>query len=99
MKTMNENQPFEIENKGKGNSDVEGIDKSTSTTICPALHHIGIMTLHLDEMVDWYGKVLGTKLTFKSSSPLGKNSSMSMSGVWLLMTKPITASRWSRSLV
>ncbi|EFH86890.1 VOC family protein [Ktedonobacter racemifer] len=27
--------------------------------ICPTFHHFGVITAHLEEMLDWYAKVLG----------------------------------------
>jgi catechol 2,3-dioxygenase len=34
----------------------------------PILHHIGIMTLDIKKMTDWYSKVLGMKSNFENSS-------------------------------
>src|SRR5262245_5313956 len=31
----------------------------------PTLHHVNLKTCRLDEMIDWYGKVVGTTLVFK----------------------------------
>src|SRR6478609_4713068 len=31
----------------------------------PALHHVTLKTIKLDEMVDWYGKVVGMKPNYK----------------------------------
>lgn len=79
---MKENHFFEVANVGNRNSDVLDVDKSTSI-IRPTLHHIGVTTLHLDQMVDWYAKVLGTTPTFQTSTPLGKEASLSMRGIWV----------------
>src|SRR6202167_6663045 len=34
--------------------------------IKPALHHATMRTSHLDEMVDWYGRVIGARVTFRN---------------------------------
>jgi catechol-2,3-dioxygenase len=31
----------------------------------PALHHVNFKTLRLQEMIDWYGLVIGTSVTFQ----------------------------------
>ena len=36
--------------------------------IRPKLHHVTIKTRHLPEMVAWYGKVVGTKVTFQDAN-------------------------------
>jgi catechol 2,3-dioxygenase len=35
--------------------------------IRPTLHHFGLTTAHLEEMLDWYAKVLGMITNFQSS--------------------------------
>jgi catechol 2,3-dioxygenase len=35
--------------------------------ISPTLHHFGVTTAHLEEMLDWYAKVLGMTTNFQSS--------------------------------
>jgi catechol 2,3-dioxygenase len=35
--------------------------------ICPTLHHFGLATAHLEEMLDWYARVLGMTTNFQSS--------------------------------
>ncbi len=34
--------------------------------IKPKLHHVTIKTSHLDEMIEWYGLVIGAKVQFKN---------------------------------
>jgi catechol-2,3-dioxygenase len=31
----------------------------------PTLHHVNLKTVRLDEMIDWYGKVLGLEVAFR----------------------------------
>jgi len=38
-------------------------------TIHPRLQHFGLMTGNLDAMLDWYGKVLGMTVNFRSGPP------------------------------
>ncbi len=42
----------------------QGSEKSS--IIHPTLHHFGVTTTHLEEMVDWYTKVLGMTTNFQS---------------------------------
>lgn len=49
----------------------------SNSIIRPTLHHFGVTTRHLEEMIDWYAKVLGTKPNLQSSLPLGKEASLS----------------------
>ena len=35
------------------------------TMIMPKLHHVTMKTSHLDQMIDWYGKVIGAKVQFR----------------------------------
>ena len=38
----------------------------TSTRVIhPTLHHVNLKTNRLDEMIDWYGQVVGTTVTYK----------------------------------
>jgi catechol 2,3-dioxygenase len=53
MKTSH--QPFEEEKH----------TMATSQVITPTLHHVNLKTNRLDEMIDWYGLVVGSKVTFK----------------------------------
>jgi catechol 2,3-dioxygenase-like lactoylglutathione lyase family enzyme len=39
----------------------------SSALIGPTLHHFGLTTAHLEEMLDWYAKVLGMITNFQSS--------------------------------
>jgi catechol 2,3-dioxygenase len=40
---------------------------ATSTTITrPSLHHVTMKTSRLDEMIEWYGLVLGTQVQFRN---------------------------------
>ena len=36
------------------------------STISPKLHHVTFKTARLDEMVDWYGTVLGSRVMFRN---------------------------------
>jgi catechol 2,3-dioxygenase len=36
-----------------------------SAMIKPKLHHVTMKTSHLDEMIEWYGKVIGAKVQFR----------------------------------
>jgi catechol 2,3-dioxygenase len=36
-----------------------------TATIRPTFHHVNLKTLDLDRLIDWYGLVLGTKVTFR----------------------------------
>jgi catechol 2,3-dioxygenase len=38
---------------------------TATTVIHPTLHHVNLKTNRLDEMIDWYGEVVGTTVTFK----------------------------------
>jgi catechol 2,3-dioxygenase len=37
-----------------------------TTTIRPSLHHVTMKTSHLDEMIEWYGLVLGMQVQFRN---------------------------------
>ena len=37
----------------------------TETTIRPTLHHVTFKTTRLQEMVDWYAKVVGADVNFR----------------------------------
>jgi catechol 2,3-dioxygenase len=37
----------------------------TETTIRPTLHHVNFKTTRLQEMIDWYAKVVGVDVTFQ----------------------------------
>src|SRR5579859_5102060 len=37
--------------------------------IHPTLHHFGVVTRHLEEMVDWYARVVGMVTIYQSSHP------------------------------
>jgi catechol 2,3-dioxygenase len=55
-----------------------------SALIHPTLHHFGVVTRHLEEMVDWYAKVLGMVTVHQSSAPLGKEEApSSLRAVWV----------------
>ncbi|RFU69293.1 VOC family protein [Bacillus sp. V59.32b] len=51
--------------------------------IRPTLHHFGIITGNLDEMVDWYNKVLGTTTILESSTSMGVDQNQAPVGAWL----------------
>ena len=38
---------------------------STTQVISPALHHVNLKTTQLQAMIDWYGAVVGSKVTFQ----------------------------------
>ena len=40
------------------------MSSSAGQTRGPILHHVNLKTTRLQEMIDWYGNVLGTKATF-----------------------------------
>jgi len=42
---------------------------NTETTVHPRLQHFGLMTGNLDAMLDWYRKVLGMTVNFRSAPP------------------------------
>ena len=42
---------------------------NTEITIHPKLQHYGLTTSKLDEMIDWYGKVLGMTVNHRSKIP------------------------------
>jgi catechol 2,3-dioxygenase len=35
--------------------------------VCPTFHHFGVLTARLEEMIEWYAKVLGMKTNFQST--------------------------------
>lgn len=37
----------------------------TETTIRPTLHHVNFKTARLQEMIDWYAKVVGADVNFR----------------------------------
>ena len=39
--------------------------------IHPTLHHFGVETRHLEEMVDWYAKVVGMTTRYSTSREVG----------------------------
>lgn len=39
-----------------------------NTVICPTFHHFGVLTSHMEEMIDWYSKVLGMMVRFQSTT-------------------------------
>lgn len=43
---------------------------NTENTVHPKLHHYGLITGQLKEMVDWYGKVLGMKINNQATIPV-----------------------------
>jgi catechol 2,3-dioxygenase len=42
-----------------------------SSIISPTLHHFGVVTRHLERMVDWYAKVVGMVTIYSTSSARG----------------------------
>ena len=64
-----------------GSEEQEKVEKishvsESNSIIRPTLHHFGVTTKHLDEMIDWYAKVLGTKPNYQSTLPIGKGASL-----------------------
>jgi catechol-2,3-dioxygenase len=39
-----------------------------TATIRPAFHHFNLKTTRLDELIDWYGAVVGAEVTFRDAS-------------------------------
>src|SRR5258706_6156423 len=51
-----------------------------SSSIQHTLHHFGVVTRHLDEMVDWYAKVLGMVTNYSTANDAwGSEAGMSVS--------------------
>ena len=50
--------------------------------IHPKLHHVNFKTTRLEEMIDWYGVLLGTEVLFRFRSAPGSPT-----------TRPTTGSR------
>ena len=38
---------------------------NTEQTIKPTMHHVNLKTNRLNEMIDWYASVIGTKVNFQ----------------------------------
>jgi catechol-2,3-dioxygenase len=51
--------------------------------IRPTLHHFGLTTARLEEMVDWYATVLGMTPNLRSTAALGPEGGASVAGVWV----------------
>ena len=43
-------------------------ESEKSAIISPTFHHFGVLTTRLEEMMDWYAKVLGMKTNFQSTT-------------------------------
>ena len=43
---------------------------NTEITVHPRLHHLGLITAKLDEMTEWYRKVLGMTMTQRAKIPM-----------------------------
>ena len=54
--------------KGAQATPLATIGGKLSEVIKPAFHHVTIKTSRLQEMVDWYGLVVGTKVTFQDAN-------------------------------
>jgi len=65
-------------------------ESEKSSLIHPTLHHFGVTTTHLEEMVDWYAKVLGMTMTFQSSHGLAFLSNDRAHHRIALLTLPAT---------
>ena len=48
--------------------------------IRPKLHHVTIKTSHLDEMITWYGLVIGAEVQFRDQSPPGPPTTLPITG-------------------
>src|SRR5208283_1199465 len=42
---------------------------NNESIILPRLQHVGIATANVDAMVEWYGKVLGMTVTYRTARP------------------------------
>ena len=51
--------------------------------IRPTLHHFGLTTARLEEMVDWYATVLGMTPNLRSETVLKPDGDASVAGVWV----------------
>jgi catechol 2,3-dioxygenase len=58
-----------------------------SSIIRPTLHHFGLTTANLEEMVDWYTKVLRMVPTHQSSTPMGPHTPSGVRAVWVTNDK------------
>ena len=53
-------------------------------TIRPTLHHAGVTSLYINEMAEWYGKVLGMETVLDASSQvLGPGAPIQVGGCWV----------------
>jgi catechol 2,3-dioxygenase-like lactoylglutathione lyase family enzyme len=43
-------------------------DPDETRVIRPAMHHVNLKTTRLQDMIDWYGKVIGTRPNFQSDT-------------------------------
>src|SRR5260370_22869799 len=55
----------------------------SSSIIHPTLHHFGVVTGHLEKMVEWYAKVVGMVMIYQSSNALGLEDVVSMSAAFV----------------
>ncbi len=53
------------------------------STVRPTLHHLGLKTSNLDEMVNWYAKVLGMEPNHRTSAPCGTQADSGWKIAWL----------------
>jgi catechol 2,3-dioxygenase-like lactoylglutathione lyase family enzyme len=49
----------------------QAAETSGRPVICPALHHTGALTTRVEEMAEWYGKVLGMRIVLRSGNSGG----------------------------
>ena len=54
---------------------------NTHITVHPKLQHYGLTTAHLNEMIEWYHKVLGITANHRSEAPAGVHGGAPFSGV------------------
>jgi catechol 2,3-dioxygenase len=43
------------------------MNEESSSVAAPRLHHVNLKTCRMDEMIEWYGKVAGMRVQFKSA--------------------------------
>lgn len=55
----------------------------SSSILHPTLHHFGVVTRHLEKMVEWYAKVVGMVMIYQSSNALGSEAVVSMSAAFV----------------
>ena len=54
----------------------------TETIVRPKLQHYGLTTSNLDAMTDWYSKVLGMEINFRTPAPTGPQNGLKFRGAF-----------------